>query len=248
VAGALTVLDVGNSAIKAVRFGADGGVERAERIGPPLPESPGALAALLAPFPPPFAAVSVRDGGLALLRSVLGDALPVVGSDLPVPVENRTERPAETGVDRLCAALAAHRLARGAALVAGAGTAVTVDAVDAGGAFLGGAIAPGLRAAAAGLAGAAPRLPAPDLAAGPVPLPGRTTAAALRGGFLAGFAGLVDRLAEEARAGGGLPPGAPLLLHGGDAPLLLPLLRTPAELRPHLVAEGARIAWIRAGR
>ena len=51
------------------------------------------------------------------------------------------------GVDRLAAAAAAyhHPAKRQAAIIADAGTALTIDAVDAKGTFLGGAIAPGLR-------------------------------------------------------------------------------------------------------
>ena len=37
-----------------------------------------------------------------------------------------------------------------------------------------------------------------------------------------------------------------VFLHGGDGEVLGPLLRTPCVPAPHLVAEGARIAWLRA--
>jgi type III pantothenate kinase len=197
----------------------------------------------------PVVGVSVNAAHLERVRRSLERDLPVAGVDFPVPLENRTERPGETGADRLCAALAAFRRARGAAVALGIGTAITADAVDREGRFLGGAIAPGLRSASAGLAAAAPRLPFADLdPGGPVPFPGRTTAEALRAGHLLGFAGLADRLASAARAAaGGRRRGAvPVLLHGGDAAVLGPSLRTPVAEAPHLVAEGARLAWIAA--
>ncbi len=246
MAPSLVVLDVGNTALKAVAFGPGGAILSAER----LPFGPGFAAPASLCGGGPLCVVSVSDLHLASLEAAAGRRLPLLGRDRPLPVENRTRVPAETGHDRLCAAAAAHARARGPAVAAGAGTAITVDAVDASGAFLGGAVAPGLRAAAAGLGAAAPRLPAPDLAPGPVPFPGATAAGALRAGHLLGFAGLVDRLAEEAAraaAAGGDPAAVPLLLHGGDAEALLPLLRRPAVHAPWLVAEGARLLWIRAG-
>jgi pantothenate kinase type III len=243
---ALVVLDVGNTALKAVAFGPGGEVLSAERS----PFGPGFAAPAALRGESPLCVVSVSDRHLAALEAAAGRRLPLLGRDFPAAVENRTERPGETGHDRLCAAAAAHARARGPAVAAGLGTAITVDAVGASGAFLGGAIAPGLRAAAAGLAAAAPRLPAPDLGPGPVPFPGATSAGALRAGHLLGFAGLVDRLAEEAAraaAAGGDPAAVPVLLHGGDAESLLPLLRRPVVHAPWLVAEGARLLWIRAG-
>ena len=240
----LTVLDVGNSALKIVVFDPSGKVVEADRrtFAAPIEEA-------LALLRPPLVAVSVNADHLERVRRALGGPLPAVGTDLPVPLENRTARPGETGLDRLCAALAAHARARGPAVALGVGTAITADAVGRTGAFLGGSIAPGLRAAAAGLREAAPALPPPDLAEDdPVPSPGRTTAEALRAGFLLGFAGLADRLAGEAAAAArGRGRGrVPVFLHGGDAGALAPLLRTRCTAAPHLVAEGARIAWLRS--
>ena len=243
-APALLVCDVGNTALKIVLFDGAGAVRQVRRFPHPRPVRRRAR------DPGTVVAVSVHEGHLARIRNDLRPVrIRVLGRDLPLPIRNRTRRPSETGHDRLCAALAAYERAGGAAVAVGLGTALTVDLVDAAGAFRGGAIAPGLRAAAAGLAGAAPRLPAPDLGARhPASLPGRTTAKALRAGFLIGFAGMVDRLAEEAaraaRRGG--VSRVPVFLHGGDAPALLPYLETPVTHAPHLVAEGARLAWLRS--
>ena len=222
---ALIVVDVGNSAVKVVAFDAAGAVLSSVRAacGPGfrLPAMPPGV---------PVVAVSVSDRNLAAL-----------GREVPLLRPSAGDPPG-TGIDRLCAATAAHGRAGGAAVAAGLGTAITVDAVDAAGRFLGGSIAPGVRAAAAGLTALAPALPAPDLAAGAVPAPGPTTAAALRSGHLLGCAGLVDRLIEEAARLAG--KGAPVLLHGGDAAVLAPLLRTRVVAAPDLVAEGARLRFL----
>jgi type III pantothenate kinase len=246
----LTVLDVGNTALKVVVFDGAGRVADCVRWGFSGDPAAAPVRATLRGLPRPVVAVSVSPVHLEAVRAAIGARLPVVGRDFPIPLENRTARPRETGSDRLCAALAARRRARGPAAAVGLGTAVTADAVDAGGAFLGGAIAPGLRSAAAGLSATAPRLPLPDLDPGEAPYPGGTSGEALRAGLLLGFAGLVDRLAAEAvrAASAGGRRRARVFLHGGDAPAVAPFLRTKAVDAPHLVAEGARLAWLDARR
>ncbi len=59
-------------------------------------------------------------------------------------VQNRYERPELLGPDRWAALIAARALHNGASLVVNAGTATTVDMLGADGAFLGGAILPGV--------------------------------------------------------------------------------------------------------
>lgn len=199
-----------------------------------------------------------------VLRRVLGiDALKL-GADRPVPVENRTDHPVQVGTDRLVNALAARARARGACVVASLGTAVTVDAVAADGAFLGGAILPGLRTQARALHDYCAQLPAVEVGAADGEVPeaarprraiGRSTVEAIRGGIALGLAGAVRRLVDDARrelAGVGGPSGAdsrtecaptrvgaaiPLLLTGGDAELVA-LLLGEGDVVPHLTLEG----------
>ncbi|MHC4821845.1 MAG: type III pantothenate kinase, partial [Planctomycetota bacterium] len=180
-------------------------------------------------------------------ESLLGRAVALVGRDLPLPVENLTAHPEESGDDRLCAALAAHDRAGGPAVSVGCGTAITVDAVDGQGRFLGGAIAPGVRPALDGLVAAAPLLPAVDPADEPAAFPAGGTAEAMRVAVRRGFAGMVDRLVAEAREALG-DADAPVFIAGGDGALLTPHLRCGGiSEAPYLVAEGVRIAWQRRG-
>ena len=107
------------------------------------------------------------------------------------------------GADRLAVALA---LRPGPAVAVDAGTAVTVEVVDAAGRYVGGFIAPGPASAAAGLSLAAPRLP--RAGGTPAPLkPGAGTDAALSAGVWGLAVGGVDRLVEaalEALGGGSI--------------------------------------------
>jgi len=58
-------------------------------------------------------------------------------------VRNAYSQPAQLGVDRWLAVIGAHALERGAICVVSAGTALTIDGVDADGRHLGGLIVPG---------------------------------------------------------------------------------------------------------
>jgi len=108
------------------------------------------------------------------------------GSDLDIPIVNRTDFPEKVGVDRLLNALAAYRLKKSAAVVVDVGTAITVDAVSAQGEFLGGAIAPGLRLASSSLAEKASLLPLVKMSE-PSSAIGRNTKEAIKSGVFWGM-------------------------------------------------------------
>ena len=159
-------------------------------------------------------------------------------------------QPEQLGIDRWLATVAAWRLARAATVVVGAGTAVTVDFVAAGGRHLGGYIAPGLALLAAalrrGTADAGIRTAAAPLGedalrcngapgALPVGTPGCSTSDAVASGVATMLAGFV----EAAVAGTG---EAEVFLTGGDAPALAAVLRRPLRQVPALVLDGLAIA------
>jgi type III pantothenate kinase len=147
------------------------------------------------------------------------------------------------GADRWVGVIGAFHLARGQAgvrdaLVANVGTALTVDLVTAAGRHRGGAIVPGpvtmvesllagthgIRRRARGVRASARRLFAAD------------TASALAGGSRFAAAAFIDRAVAEAMRALGSPPL--LILSGGAAPELRPLLATRARIVPDLVLRG----------
>ncbi len=231
-------LDIGNSRMKWRRLDggrrADGGAadELAELAGGPAP----AMVRLC----------SVRSAGRTarLLRQVreLWGVEPLVARAEAARdgVVNGYADPRQMGADRWLALLAARRRAGGACVVADAGTALTVDALDGDGRHLGGHILPGLRLMARSLEEhTGIRLDAaaaPDAAA-----PGRSTEAAVRGGALAAAAALVERtMARLGRESGG---PVRLLLTGGDAPRLeREVAAERVEVAPELVLDGLAVA------
>ena len=150
--------------------------------------------------------------------------------------------PTRIGVDRLAAAAAAHRAAPAgrAAVVVDAGTALTVDAIDAKGTFRGGAIAPGLRLGLNALSAGTSFLPQVELAA-TTPLLGKNTADGLRSGVLHGSAALVEGLCTRMAAA--LDSPVAVFLTGGDAPLLQPHIAAVHTCGPNLVLRGLAFAY-----
>jgi type III pantothenate kinase len=162
----------------------------------------------------------------------------VVSSAAACGVTNGYEHPSRLGVDRWVALIGArhHVLARGPArpvLVVMVGTAVTVDALDASGRFLGGLILPGfglmLRALEMGTAG----LKAPTGEA--VDFPTNTSDALMSGGADA-IAGAVERMYRKLLAQTGQEPA--LLMSGGAAVKLASISDLPFETVETLIFEG----------
>lgn len=148
--------------------------------------------------------------------------------------------PARLGVDRFLAMLGARRHTRGAVLVCGVGTAITLDLVDADGLHRGGRIAPSPDLMRDALHARAPHLPARggdwlDWA--------RDTDDALASGCLGASAALV----REAHAAAQALLGAhvALLMHGGGADALRARLPDAIDA-PSLVLDGLA-AWAHAG-
>lgn len=161
--------------------------------------------------------------------------------DLPLAVD--VESPDRVGMDRLAAAVAANHLRDAAhpAIVIDAGTAITVDAVSAAGAFLGGIILPGFRMTARALAADTDLLPLADAAfqAAPPSVIGKSTVAAIRSGIFWGGVGALRELVARIR--GELDGEPQLFVTGGDAELLMGFVHPHARFFPELVLAG--IVW-----
>lgn len=105
----------------------------------------------------------------------------------------RYRRPGKLGADRLINVYAAYHLYGGPALVVDIGTAVTWDAVDARGRFLGGAISPGPGIMAVALHRYTAALPLVRLKKKPRPV-GRETEGCIQSGLYWGTVGMIKEL------------------------------------------------------
>lgn len=153
-------------------------------------------------------------------------------------VHNDYEVPDRLGADRWAALIGARALHSGPCLVVTAGTATTIDLLDAAGHFRGGLILPGLDLMHAALSGNTAQLP---LAQGEYREVPRNTADAIASGALHATLGAVERMYATLAA---LSTAQPLcLLSGGAAHRLQAHLTLPARAEPLLILEGlARVA------
>jgi type III pantothenate kinase len=143
----------------------------------------------------------------------------LVASAGTVPLAVRVDRPGDVGADRLVNALAVARLYGTPAVVLDFGTATTLDCVAADGAYVGGAIAPGLELGLEALAARTAKLPRIELRA-PERAIGRDTVSAMQSGTIFGYqalaAGLLLRVrAELADANDVAPAEVRAILTGG---------------------------------
>lgn len=138
-----------------------------------------------------------------------------------VPLPIRVDRPGEVGADRLVNAFAAARLFGTPAIVIDLGTATTFDCVARDGAFVGGAITPGIELGLEALASRTAKLPRVDLRT-PDRAIGRDTVSAIQSGSVLGYqdlvAGLLGRIRRElADAGDVSPADVHVILTGGHS-------------------------------
>ncbi len=150
------------------------------------------------------AIASVVPSATATLDRLVRDRLGVVpllvdASSLDGTLQIRIDRPAEAGADRLANALAAWREYGGPAIVVDLGTSTNFDLVSHDGAYVGGAIAPGMGLSLEALVGRASTLPRIELRRPPRAI-GTNTVHAMQSGAVLGYIGLVSGLLTALRS------------------------------------------------
>lgn len=181
------------------------------------------------------------------LTPAWGEALRAITGRSPLEVNARNAPlridvpdPASVGADRIANAHAARRLHGAPAIVVDLGTATTFDCVSKSGAYVGGAITPGMITASEELFRRAARLARVDLRR-PERALGRTTEECLRVGVLWGNAGMVDALVRRLKAElGGRPR---VIATGGLASVLAPECETVQAVDEGLTLKGIRLIW-----
>ena len=234
------VVDVGNSRIKWGRCAADRVTELAS-----LPhDDDGAWQRQRLAWKLPNGSTWALSGVRPKQRDRINDWLKhqdqqvvCIDSYRQLPLDIDVGQPAKIGLDRLLNAVAVNgmRTPGTAAVIVDAGTAVTVDYVDAGGVFRGGAIMPGLGLMARSLHDYTALLPLIDVIQF-VKMPAKSTEDAVRAGILHAVLGGIESLLNQLAA-----PTAELFLAGGDAGLLAPHLSRPARIWPEMTLEGIRL-------
>ncbi|GAB4168061.1 MAG: type III pantothenate kinase [Rhodocyclaceae bacterium] len=233
----ILAIDIGNTRIKwGLRDG-----DRWRALGALSPADAGDLARQI-PNEGVARTVIANVAGEGALRAILaglgaaaGELVRVRPARSQCGVRNGYEDPAQLGADRWAALIGARSVHTGACVVVSAGTATTVDVLDASGLFRGGLILPGVEMMRRSLAHGTARL---GLRAGSFTDFPLSTADAIESGCMQAQLGAVERqfarIAQE--------PGALCLVSGGAGALLYDFLRIPRRMIDNLVLEGlARI-------
>jgi len=153
----------------------------------------------------------------------------------------RTDNPREVGADRIANAVAAFHKYRTHLVVVDFGTATTFDCISEDGAYLGGAISPGILSASEALFQKASKLPRVEIFMRPKVVIAKDTVSSMNAGIIFGFAGLVDgmvrRITEEMA---GVPK---VIATGGLAEFMAEVSQTIEAVEPYLTLEGLRIIY-----
>ncbi|WP_372633206.1 type III pantothenate kinase [Cohnella sp.] len=177
-----------------------------------------------------------------LFEAYVGKQALVVGPGIKTGLNIRYENPREVGADRIVNAVAGIEQYGTPLVVVDFGTATTFDYIDGTGAYLGGAIVPGIGISAEALYQRAAKLPRIELSK-PKTVIGRNTVAAMQSGIIYGYAGQVDGIVKRIRQEFGVQPR--VIATGGLAELIAGESETIETVDPLLTLEGLRIVYER---
>ena len=121
----------------------------------------------------------------------------IVGPGLKTGMPIHYDNPREVGADRIVNAVAAYEKYRTGLIVVDFGTATTFDYVSKEGAYIGGAIAPGVTISCEALFQKASKLPRVEIFAKPTAVIAKETISSMRAGIIFGYAGLVDGIVNR---------------------------------------------------
>lgn len=239
------LLDLGNTRLKFARAGATGEADAldtadaalaarlVDRLGPARAGDEAWLAAVAPADIASAVEAALRDAGYAVHR--------VRSQARRGRLRIAYREPARLGVDRFLALLAASARDDGPWLLVSAGSALTVDLLQADGEHVGGLVAPMPDSMRAALAA---RFMALDVPRGEVRDFAADTGDAIASGCVQAAIGLVEHALQRARARLGVEPM--LLLGGGAADLMADIAAPRRQRAPSLVLDGLA-AYAEAG-
>ena len=164
----------------------------------------------------------------------------VAGRDVDIGIENKYANPREVGADRLVNAVSAVRKYGKPLVIVDIGTATTFDAIDADGAYQGGAIFPGLKVAMEALFLKASKLPRVDIER-PEHAIGKTTVQSMQSGAVRGYVGALTGVITDIQKE--LGGNARVVATGGMGRMMAAYCDLIDEVDPNLTLEGLRLIY-----
>ncbi len=169
-----------------------------------------------------------------MVRTFFGLDLISVGPGTKTGMNILYDNPKEVGADRIVTSIAAYEKVHSACIIVDFGTATSFNAVNKDGAFLGGAIMPGIKVSMEALVENASKLPRIELIK-PDRTIGKNTVSNMQSGIVNGFVGSVDHIINLMSEELG---GARVFATGGLANLIAPLSKTIQEIDGKLALQG----------
>jgi len=170
----------------------------------------------------------------------------VVGAGIKTGLNIKIDDPAELGSDLVVGAVASLAVAEPPLITIDLGTATTICAMDRSGAFLGGAIAPGVVLSMDALAGGASLLPKVPIIA-PKKAIGTNTVSCMQSGAVIGAAAMLDGMIERMEKE--LGERAAIVATGGLATSVVPnCTRKDIIIEPDLLLKGLAVLWEKNSR
>jgi type III pantothenate kinase len=169
----------------------------------------------------------------------------IVTSDTKTGIRIDIDQPEQAGADRIVNSVAAYTLYGGPAIVIDFGTATTFDVISEDGAYIGGAIAPGIGISHDALVSRAARLHKVDFQPPPSPI-GKNTIHALQSGIFLGYLSLIEGMIRRLKAAMDVDSGKiTVIATGGLSVLFKPYTDVMDVIAPDLLLDGLRIIYER---
>ncbi|MBW1886861.1 MAG: type III pantothenate kinase [Deltaproteobacteria bacterium] len=167
----------------------------------------------------------------------------VVGPGLKTGMPIKYDNPKEVGADRIVNAVAAYEKYHTGLVIVDFGTATTFDCVSDEGAYIGGAIAPGVTISSEALFQKASKLPRIEIFAKPKNVITKDTISGMNAGIIYGYAGLVDGIVKRMKKE--MRQKTTVVATGGLAPLIFEESETIEHVEEFLTLEGLIILFKR---
>ncbi len=160
----------------------------------------------------------------------------IVGPGLKTGMPILYDNPKEVGADRIVNAVGAYEKYRNALIIVDFGTATTFDYVSREGAYMGGAIAPGVLISCEALFQKASKLSRVEIFTRPKSVIAKDTISGMNAGIIYGYAGLVDGIVKRMKKESGEEPT--VLATGGLASTISEVSETIEHIDEFLTLEG----------
>ena len=167
----------------------------------------------------------------------------IVGPGIKTGMPIKYDNPREVGADRIVNAVAAYDRYRTSMVVVDFGTATTFDVISKEGAYMGGAIAPGVIISCEALFQEASKLPRVEIFSKPKTVIAKDTVSSMNAGIIFGYAGLVDGIVNRIRKESG--DTSMVIATGGLAPLIAEVSETIHHVEEFLTLQGLIILFNR---